>query len=90
MKKFEITANFIGNLWIEIDADNENEAKEKFINSLGAFPNEEGGLSVSVQDVSLNTNQPLILSELNMAFQENLTQEDVKNWFDFDITEIEK
>lgn len=88
MKKFEICANFIGNLFVAVQADSAEEAKEKFILSIGALPNTLGGASTTIKNVLLNANEPIVLAELNIAFQEKLTPEDVAHWVDFEIEEL--
>src|ERR1035437_2055979 len=88
MKNFEISANFIGLLFAEVEANTTEEAKEVFLNSIGASPNEHGDWSVTIENVSLPDSQ-FFLNELNMAFVEKITDEDKKHWEGIEIEETE-
>ena len=88
MRKFEISANFIGILFTEIEATTEEEAKEKFLASLGTTLNGFGDPSVTIENVMLPSVNPLELSELNIAFPKELTSDDIKHWEGIEIDEI--
>jgi hypothetical protein len=90
MKKFEIGAPFIGYLVVEIEANTPEEAKEKFLESLGTELNGFGDPAVTIENVLLPSVKPLVLKELNMAFPKELTDEDKKHWEGMEIDEIDK
>jgi hypothetical protein len=89
MKKFEISANFIGSLFTEVEATTAKEAKEKFLTSLGATLNGFSEWSVTLENVLTSSKKPLVLSELNIAFPQKLTNEDIKHWEGIEIEEVE-
>jgi hypothetical protein len=92
MKKFEISAMFLGSIALDIVAIDEADAKQKFLVQLGTILNNYGEPSVTLANVSIpgaNANgSTIVLDELNMCFPSKLTDADVENWSDFDIEEI--
>ena len=90
MKKFEISAQFLGLLFADVEAETAEEAKEKFLTSLGTEPNDFGDPSVTIENVTLPTTKPLILLELNMAFPEKLSDNDKKHWDGIEVEEAEE
>lgn len=89
MKKFEIQANFIGLLFTEVKATTAEEAKEKFLTSLGTTLNGFGEPSVTIENVTLPSVKSLVLTELNMVFPDKLTNDDKKHWEGIEIEEVE-
>jgi hypothetical protein len=61
----------------------------KFITSLGCTVNGFGDWSVSIENVLIPSVKPTILSELNMAFSKNVTDDDKKYWNGIEIEEVE-
>jgi hypothetical protein len=95
MKKFEISAQFIGLIITEVEANNAVEAKEKFLTSLNTELNGYGDPSVTLENISVPSEDPLIpkplvLTELNMTFPNKLTNDDMKYWEGIEIEEMEE
>ena len=95
MKKFEISAQFIGLVITEVEANTAVEAKEKFLTSLNTELNGYGDPSVTLENISVPSEDPLIpkplvLTELNMAFPNKLTNDDMKYWEGIEIEEMEE
>jgi hypothetical protein len=89
MKKFEIGAPFIGYLFVEVEANSAEEAKENFLTSFTEL-NGFGDPSVTIENVLLPSVKPIFLKELNMAFPKELTDEDKIHWGGMEIDEIDK
>jgi hypothetical protein len=89
MKKFEISADFIGLIFAKVEATTAKEAKEKFLTSLGTKLNGFGDPSVTIENVILPSVNPFVLTELNMVFPKELTDEDKKHWEGIEIEETE-
>ena len=87
MKKFEVSAPFIGFMVARIGANTAEEAKEKFLSSLGTELNGFGEPSVTIENVTLPSVYPLALTELSMAFPKKLTDEDKKHWEGIEVEE---
>lgn len=88
MKKFEISACFLGMLFAEVEADSAKEAKEKFLTSLGTVLNGFGDPSVTIENLPVT--ETLILKELNMAFPNTLTEGDKEHWEGIEAEESEE
>jgi len=89
MKKYEVLAQFIGMMFVDVEANSPEEAKEKFLARMETNINDFGEPSVTLNDVYLPTNNPIKLDELNICFCEELTDEMKKHWMAIDIEEIE-
>jgi hypothetical protein len=79
MKKYEINANFIGSLFIDIEADSEEQAKEIFLKNIGNKKNNHGDPYFCLEDVELQTIAPMKFAELNLAFPKKLNDNDIKH-----------
>ena len=89
MKKFEVTADFIGLLFAEIEANTPEEAKEMFLTSLGTTLNGFGDPSVTIENVLIPGKEIFALKELNMVFPKKLTNDDKKYWEGIEVEEAE-
>ena len=89
MAKYEVLAQFIGMMFVDVEANSPEEAKEKFLAQMETNINDFGEPSVTLNDVYLPTNNPIKLDELNICFVEELTDEMKKHWMGIDIEEIE-
>ena len=89
MKKFEISAPFIGLIFAEVEATTAEKAKKKFLTSLGTTLNGNGDPSVTIENVTLPSVKPIVLTELNMAFPKKLTDNDKKYWDGIEIEEVD-
>jgi len=85
MKKFEINTMFLGNLFVDIEANSEDEAKQKFLQNIGTKTNINNEQSVTFENIQIGD---IKLDELNILFNKEISDEDVKFWFSFDINEI--
>ena len=90
MKKFEALVNFTGCLFINIDANSKEEAKEIFLKNIGNNKNLRDEPYFTLENLKLDTPVPMVLDEFSISIPEKLTEEDIEYWEDFDIWEIDE
>jgi uncharacterized Zn ribbon protein len=88
MKKFEISAEFLGSIFVDVEANSAEEAKEKFLTALGTELNDAGDPSITIENLPVTGT--LTLKELNMVFPKEITDEDKKYWGGIEAEEIDK
>lgn len=90
MKKFDVRAQFVGEMWVGIEAIDEVDAIEKFKKLIGECKNKDGELigglngigqpTVCFENVSFPSDPQLCVEELNIYFPDKITTDEVITW----------
>ena len=89
MVKYEICAQFIGEMLVNIEANSSEEAKEKFLIQMETIRNPQNEPIAMLSNVVLPTKIPIKINELNICFSEKLAETVHYNLLGINIEDLE-